>query len=207
MRLSEDWYSPLQISGYMSQLPYPSTSYFVAFGTQRWDGKDCASAGGPFNPTWEDPGAQDATPSHVGALNPITGNAAGNGFYYSTPSRPSLFGGSTNIANRSMLVYEKEDDFAGNSRIIACCNVRQSRVRKYANYDVALADVEEIDPESSDNGGKRRRLQAEAYLEDSDEDEELLELEDDVDGIEAFTLEELWKLFPGEFDDIDVAYD
>ena len=113
-----------------------------------------------------------------------------------------------NIANRSMLVYEKEDDRGtGTGRIIACCNVRRSKVRKYANYDVALADVEEIDPDSSDNGGKRRRLQAEAYIEDSDEDEELLELEDDVDGIEAFTLEELWKLFPGEFDDIDVAYD
>ena len=79
-------------------------------------------------------------PSHVGDLPPIEDDANGYASYGPIQAmRPSLFPGPNSVANRSMAVYERPDDFglgptgwsANNGsmgRPIACCNVQLFRI-------------------------------------------------------------------------------
>lgn len=139
-RLSEYWGGPLQISGYMRQLPSPSSAHGFSINWSRFSGDDCKSTEGHFNPTGEAHGPQDFTPSHVGNLWPIFDNGVGQAWYYTMAARPTLFWGANNVSNRSMVVHEKMDDFGfgpndqsridGNmGREIACCNIRPFRIR------------------------------------------------------------------------------
>lgn len=154
-RLQETYGGPLTISGWMRQMPPPSGFdgyHGFSFNWTRFDGRDCKSTEGHFNPTWEEHGEQDSSPSHVGDLWPIV-DFSGNAYYYSMAGRPTLFGGSYNVANRSMVVYEKPDDFGygGTStstyngsvgREIACCNVRPFRIRQYPYSDIDVRKAE-----------------------------------------------------------------
>lgn len=150
-RLSEMWGGPLTISGWMRQLPAPSSAHGFSINWSRFVGDDCRSTEGHFNPTGEQHGPQDFSPSHVGDLWPIFDDGAGNAWYYTMAMRPTLFWGSNNVSNRSMVVYENPDDFGfgGNQqswwdgnvgREIACCNIRPFRIRRWPYFSATKSD-------------------------------------------------------------------
>lgn len=231
MRLQQFSGGPLMISGWMRNMPPPDGMdgyHGFSFNWSRFDGNDCKSTEGHFNPTWEEHGEQDSSPSHVGDLWPIV-DFGGNAYYYSMAFRPTLFGGMNNISNRSMVVYEKPDDFGHNSnwesqyngsvgREIACCNVRPFRIRRYPYMEVDVREVEvyeekdtgsddtinpDIKPENSTdtkfNGGGRRLQELLLDQYDEVDNNELRRLQDE-DGVDVFTPEEYRMMFGEDFD-------
>lgn len=97
-------------------------------------------------------------PSHVGDLKPIVDDGAGNATYWAKAYRPTLFWSKNNVSKRSMVVYERPDDYGqGNTdesiwngsmgREIACCNVTPFRVVYDVDYEVAGRGLDEFDDE------------------------------------------------------------
>ena len=136
MKMKEAWNTPLYIKGWMKQLPAPKSKHGFAFNTKQFDRKDCKSTYSHFNPTSESHGMMNGSPSHVGDLWPIVDNSLGNASYGTVAAnRPTLYWGTNSVAKRSMVVYEKSDDFGTGQtyisawngsvgREIACCNVQ-----------------------------------------------------------------------------------
>ncbi len=53
------------------------SKYAFAIMENAWDGIDCVSAGGHWNPTNEDHGKTEASPSHVGDLLQLNSDLGG----------------------------------------------------------------------------------------------------------------------------------
>lgn len=199
----------------MRQLPAPSSAHGFSINWSRFVGDDCKSTEGHFNPTSEQHGPQDFSPSHVGDLWPIFDDGAGNAWYYTMASRPTLFWGSNNVSNRSMVIYEEPDDFGfGNNqqswydgsmgREIACCNIRPFRIRRWPNNvdyatdrDASSAEFDFTDGYAADYDFEDAFNPGRNLKDISDEERRNLEEAD------AFTLDEYRELFGEEFNPND----
>ena len=146
MRMKEAWTTPMYIAGWMKQLPPPRSEHGFSFNWKPYDRRDCKSTYSHFNPTAEPHGYMNGSPSHVGDLKPIIDDSTGNASYGTVyANRPTLFWGTNSVARRSMVVYERRDDFGeydtrpsqyngSMGREIACCNVQLFRLRD-AEYE------------------------------------------------------------------------
>lgn len=90
------------------------------------EGPDAKSAGAQFNPTRSKHGAPDAVQRYAGGLGNLVADAAGRAHFETVDSHISL-SGPTNIIGRSIIVYEREDDFktqpSGNTGSRIACGV------------------------------------------------------------------------------------
>ena len=127
--------------------------------------------------------------SHTGDLCPVDADPSGNDAWWgvNAADKPDLFG-INNIGGKSMVLYEKGDDFGNDPdntfastwwgtgcEPIACCNIRFIKV---INPD------DPVDADTKDVAKDGRRL-----LEDLDAD------------VEVFTVEEYRELFGEEPDE------
>ena len=127
--------SPMMIWGYMKQLPYgKENSHGFSFNTAPFNGRDCSSTDGHFNPFDEPHGEMNMIPSMVGDLTSINDTQKGYANYGTEKAnRPSLFvGGMRSVVGRSMAVYGNPDIYytgmPEHGPIIACCNIRVFKV-------------------------------------------------------------------------------
>jgi len=74
-------WAPMQISGYMRQMPGPNSRHGFTINTNQFRGKDCKETEPTYNP-WNMPqGGMNAWPSRVGDLSPIY-DISGNASWY-----------------------------------------------------------------------------------------------------------------------------
>ena len=138
----------VHISGFMHSMPQAPAKHGFAINPRRvnWrDKESCDRNRDHFNPTGENHGQMDGSPSHVGDLWPVITDSFGSAYYYQHPNRPTFYG-PNHIYRRSMTIYEKPDDFGtqdtdesmmwgSSGRPIACCNIQGYRIwRPYPWY-------------------------------------------------------------------------
>jgi hypothetical protein len=86
----------VHISGFMHQMPNSPAKHGFAITKDRikWkeDKESCDRSRTHWNPTGENHGQMNMTPSHHGDLWPFITNPGGSGWYYQHPQKPTMYG-------------------------------------------------------------------------------------------------------------------
>lgn len=138
-------YAPMRISGYMRNMPPGNNAHGVRINRDPYS-YWCNPTEPTFNPFGVSEGRMNTWPSRVGDLDPIY-DFSGNASYLKRAWQPSFYGGSSNISNRSMCIYERYYEYNSNTgrkpyepyfgRKIACCSIRRTWVWRTYN-DLAM---------------------------------------------------------------------
>ena len=130
--------SPVYLWGWAKSLPVPNPSrHGISINSKHFNGKDCASCG----PILQKPGQTHKWPNAAGGFTgdlwPLYSNSLGNdNWWYTMTHAPSFWDPwSTNLYYKSMVAYEKGDDYGFGGTFasawngsackeIACCTIR-----------------------------------------------------------------------------------
>jgi Cu-Zn family superoxide dismutase len=199
----------VHISGFMHSLPSPQPyKYGFAINKDRvrWQDQRCESAGTHWDPTGEDHGMMNGSPSHVGDLMPFVSGFGGSGWYYEHPERPTMYGPLRITKKKAMTIYEKPDDFGeagtddslvwgSTGRPIACCNIRRYRIWTPYRQSFSSAKGRGLEGLSEEDYEEGRLLEGE---DDDDYDVDATDSDDVVE--DNLTPDEFRLLFGAEAD-------
>lgn len=171
IKMREMTTSPLSMTGFVSRLPTPNTSYGFTINENGWyvSSERCEETGGHWNPTGENHGPMNGVgvDVHAGDIASIRASSYGTANYYAMAYKPTLWG-ENSIIGRSMNVYAEMDDFGragtemsrengGLVTPIACCHIKLVTLIKPKYRERTRSG----DTERADSLESRRKLEDE----------------------------------------------
>ena len=77
----QSWMAPLEIKGYMVNMPPRASMHGFSINTNLYNKRDCRSTEPTFNPYEQPYGQMNSWPSQVGDLDPVVDNISGVAWY------------------------------------------------------------------------------------------------------------------------------